>query len=344
MTRKQKILNGISDFIKEKESGFQDIRLENLNEITAGWEAELFSFVLYYKHNGEEIVKKLVIRMYPSISEIHKLDTEYLIYKLLADLHYSVPKVYYKAKDLNYVGKPFLIMDWLTGGTLDEKLRSQPQESMLLFCQLFVELHDLDWKPYSEKLLSNGISILSIDSLLKRYENRIKQNNLTELQPINAWLKKRRKEVNNLDLSITHCDFHPYNILLNDEGDTFVIDWPSVKITDYRFDLASTLVLNRIYSGKNLRDTLFRLYQQIAQKEIEDIDFFEVIAIFRRMIGVMQVLLPGDNRIGLSDDIVDIIIDTIFHVENMNNYLEELTGIRIEKIDDLVNEAKNSIK
>ncbi|MHA1211356.1 MAG: phosphotransferase, partial [Candidatus Heimdallarchaeota archaeon] len=211
----------------------------------------------------------------------------------------------------------------------------------ILFCKLFVELHKLDWKPFISDLESDGENIPTIDSYIERLEDRVIRNKLTELQPILVWLKEKRKKIGKIQLALSHFDFHPFNILLNEKGEPFVIDWPAGRVSDYRFDLGWTLTLIMVYSNRENRNGIFEAYQAIANEQIEDIDFFEVVAILRRLSDILIVFNSNAENAGLHDGVAKMIKETISHVENLNSYLEELSGISIPAIDALVEKVKN---
>lgn len=339
-TRQKEISNGLIQFFKETKQKMQNTKILDLNEIRAGWETEIYTFEMQYSENDKIKKKKLVIRMYPGDSAEGKLANEFFIYTNLIKQNYPVPAIHYMSTDKQYVGKPFLIMDWIQGGTMDKKLISHPEETIGLFCQLFVDLHNLDWKPFIRNRISDQNTAALIDNYLDSLENRVKRNNLIELYPILTWLRSERNRIKNVYLALGHFDFHTFNILLNEKGEPFVIDWPSAKVSDFRFDLGWTLTLYRVYSDRKNRNVLFETYQEIAGKQIEHMDFFEVSAILRRLSDILIVFKSDAESAGLQNGVVQMIKESIFHVENLNSYLEELSGIRIIEIDELIKNIK----
>ena len=63
--RQKEISNGLIEYFKDTKQKMTDIKILDLNEISAGWETELFAFELQYSENDRIKKKKLVIRMYP---------------------------------------------------------------------------------------------------------------------------------------------------------------------------------------------------------------------------------------------------------------------------------------
>ena len=63
-TRQKEISNGLIHYF-DIEQKMQKIKILDLQDITSGWETEIFAFTLQYSKNEIEKQKKLVIRMYP---------------------------------------------------------------------------------------------------------------------------------------------------------------------------------------------------------------------------------------------------------------------------------------
>jgi len=339
-SKENEISNGLVKYFKTFQK-MQKIKIIDLQDITSGWETEIFTFTLQFTENGVEKQEKLVIRIYPGEYAERTSTYELLMYTTLDKQNYPTPKIHYSSTDKQYVGKPFLIMDWITGGVLDKKWETDPEGTMKSFCQLFVDLHNLDWKPINESLVSDKRYKTSIDDRLVLIEQRMTNNNFNELMPIVKWLRKERKRIKEEHLAFCHFDFHTFNILLDENGNPYVIDWPSAHIIDFRFDLAWTLILYRVYTNQDNRNALFQTYQKIAGKQINNIDFFEVAGIARRLTDVLMPFKSDSGSANFNDRAAQDIKDTIFHVENLNIYLEELAGFRIKKIDELVMKIKN---
>jgi aminoglycoside phosphotransferase (APT) family kinase protein len=60
-----------------------------------------------------------------------------------------------------------------------------------------------------------------------------------------GWLKAHKGTVMEEDVSLCHHDFHPLNIMIDDDERVAVLDWPGAALGDRHSDVASTLVLLR---------------------------------------------------------------------------------------------------
>jgi aminoglycoside phosphotransferase (APT) family kinase protein len=130
-------------------------------------------------------------------------------------------------------------------------------------------------------------------------------------------------------------DYHPYNILLRCDGAAFVIDWTSAQVSDYRLDLAWTLLLMSTYGNPEARDLVLREYERIAGHEAEQIEFFEVAACLRRLVTIHISLSAGAETMGMRAGAEDAMADSD-HIAKVYALLQERTGIRIAEIEQLL--------
>ncbi|KXH73878.1 MAG: hypothetical protein AM326_10305 [Candidatus Thorarchaeota archaeon SMTZ-45] len=312
----------------------------DFKDITSGWETQIFSFNLeWFSDNGKES-DELILRVYaPGISE--KAEREAFVMKKLSEIGYPVPKIHLLEKDDSILGHPFIIMNRISGSTLEE-LNSKPNADRKkwanLFSRLFVDLHNLDWT----YLVSNPLIIpqddpyFIINATLVDYKDTLDRFRKSELNPILEWLKARVDRVPCQKVSITHGDFHPMNILIDEDENPFVIDWGASRVSDFRTDLAWTLLLTRAYSTQKNRDSILNGYQSITGHEIEEIDYFEVLAILRRLLDVLISMGNGPISRGLRKGAVPLMKEQMGHIEVVYNLLHELTDIRIPKVEDWI--------
>jgi aminoglycoside phosphotransferase (APT) family kinase protein len=59
------------------------------------------------------------------------------------------------------------------------------------------------------------------------------------------WLSAHKSGVMEEDVAICHHDFHPLNIMVDDEEGVAVLDWPAAGLGDRHSDVAATLVMFR---------------------------------------------------------------------------------------------------
>ena len=123
--------------------------MSNCRDITSGWQTEVYAFSL--ETDSEH--RDLVLRLYPGNNAAEKARREYDGMSQLHRAGFPVPAMIAVETDTNWFGKPFIIMDWVAGKTLQQRLEAAPpseQEPRLRqFCALFARLHHLDWRPFA---------------------------------------------------------------------------------------------------------------------------------------------------------------------------------------------------
>jgi aminoglycoside phosphotransferase (APT) family kinase protein len=328
------ISNYLGSVYKEK----SDIHVCNLQNITSGWETEILAFEVDWVEDHETVSQKLVARIYPGKDAARKAEREGLMMKGLSKMGYPVPEVHIVELDSQYLGQPFIIMDHIEGGTIDDRLHEDEEKWTKVFHQLFVDLHQLDWR----KMHPNPASIPSNDSYfyikttLLDYENQLRYFKKPELLPIIDWMRGRINDVPCDTLSIIHGDFHTFNILVDKWNHPFVIDWGASRIADLRTDVAWTLLLSFAYDSRELRNRILSGYENTLGKDLEHIEYFEVLATLRRLIDVTSSLESGADERGLRPEAVKMMKESAGHIDRVRKRLYELTNLSIPEIDRFV--------
>ncbi|MBY8997107.1 MAG: phosphotransferase [Candidatus Thorarchaeota archaeon] len=315
-----------------------DIQIHNLRNITTGWETEILSFNLEWAENGERELQRLVARIYPGKNAAIKAQREATTMKRLLELGYPVPVVQIVETEKSHLGQPFMIMDRIDGGTLDDKLHENEDKWMKEFSILFVNLHRLDWKKMqgTTGYSPNDDPYYYIKTILSGYEKDLEHSQKHELYPIISWLQKRIDDVPCKSPSIVHGDFHPFNILVDENDKAFVIDWGASKITDFRSDLAWTLLLHYAYSTQENRDATLRNYETTLGQDVEQIEYFEVLATLRRLYDVTSSFDKGAGELGMRPEALELMRETIGHIVRVKDRLEDLTEITIPEIEQFI--------
>lgn len=316
----------------------KDVHLTNVQNITSGWETEILAFDLEWHEKGVGMNQKLVARIYPGKNAPRKAEKESSTMKLIQELGYPVPEVHIVELELRHIGQPFVIMDRIEGGTIDEKLHEDQEKWFQVFNQLFVDLHQLDWRkkhPHASSIPTDD-PFLYINTKLHDCENQLQYFKKSELLPIVEWMRKRIKDVPCKTLSIIHGDFHTFNILIDKMDRPYVIDWGASSIADRRADVAWTLLLSYAYDSRQLRDRILSGYENTLGNSLEQIEYFEVLATFRRLVDVTSSIELGAGERGLRPEAVEMMKESAGHIDRVRQRLLELTNISIPEIDRFV--------
>jgi aminoglycoside phosphotransferase (APT) family kinase protein len=213
-----------------------------LSEIPYNWEAHIYRFQL----EGErplppDFAAPLVLRAYSSSRAIPRARHDFVVQRHLHDLGYPVPAPLLIEDSCDILGGPFLLMPWVPGQTLLEKLRQNFRLFLRVAEQLAVahlQLHALPTDAFPcrrEPFLERGLDEISA---------MIKDHELESLEVALDWLLAHRPP-SPLSPRILHLDFHPVNLIVQDDRIVAVLDWSESDVGDVHADVAMTLVLLR---------------------------------------------------------------------------------------------------
>jgi aminoglycoside phosphotransferase (APT) family kinase protein len=319
----------------------QGLQVRDLVSITAGWESEMHAFDVEYGPAEDRRREALVLRLYPGDDAHAKSAHEFQSMRQLHKSGYPVPQVHILERAHSPFGKPFVIMERIAGQVMGPLLSSarggkQP-ELLTLFCELFVQLHRLDWQPFVEHVPSDETKgpYVFVDRYLRRVHDALAQFSLSGFLPIVEWLAKRRDEVPCRQPALVHGDFHPYNILLRDDGSAVVIDWTGLHVSDARFDLAWTLLLVRTHGSVEWRDHILQEYERLVGAKVQQIEWFEAFACVRRLRAVTVSLSEGAEKLGMRPDAVTMMKQQLGAIKQVYELLLERTGIRVAEVERL---------
>ena len=343
----------LEKYLRKKYPKYKHVKVSDLQSLAKGWETELFSFKFIYEKEEKKFEEQLVLRMYPGKNQEEKTKWEYKVLTSLFNVDYPVPKTYILELSERILGKPFIIMDRIQGEDMGELFLAAAEENdqksilsiISQLCRLFVKLHNVEWQALPLEI--NDVGAINpyyfIDSRILMFERIINQSEIHMLQPILDWLIERKNDAYSERASILHRDFHPHNILVTKEGEAFVIDWAACTIGDFREDLGWSLVLTYAYTNKEISNKILELYEKEKGSEVKNIEYFEVLAILRRFLDVINIFKFGAKDVGMRAEAAEQIKETVFHMRRIYELLEEKTGIKIPELKKFIqNLERNS--
>ncbi|MFW9965438.1 MAG: phosphotransferase family protein [Candidatus Sifarchaeia archaeon] len=139
----------MQSYLQREYSKRRNLRVVDLIDITSGWETEIRSFNLEWESDDQIIVEPLVIRIFPGKDVEGKAKKEFAFMKELRNLNYPVPTVYIVETDSSIIGHPFIVMERISGGTIDDRIQKENESLSYwldVMCKLFVELHNTNWE------------------------------------------------------------------------------------------------------------------------------------------------------------------------------------------------------
>ena len=226
-------------------------------------------------------------------------------------------------------------MERIKGQSLKDALQSAADDTgraalCELFCALLVRLHNLDWQPFV-----TYPALYAQQDLLKDYlstlEAPLYAHRIMTFQPVFAWLRERKPEIVDVRLVVNHLDFHGENILLCDAAGPVVIDWANLAIADFRLDLAWTCLLETAW-----REQVLSTYQRMTDRQIEQFEFFEVIASLKALITVFFSINRQATDLGLRSAVEPFLRQQGAHIQHAYTLLKSRTGIALAELEQIL--------
>jgi len=251
---------------------------------------------------------------------------------------YPVPRVFLLEADNPPIDRPFIMMEFIQGEMmwrlLDNSSEEKQKQLLDQFCRLYVQLHNLDWKLFNANLPTDD-PYLFIDQWLTDARKVIQRFPNFDASPFLGWIMAHRDLLTCERPSPIQQDFHPGNILVRADGTAIVIDWAHFVVSDFRFDLAWTLVLAHAHGWAGMRDLILQGYERHFGKPVEQIEVFEAIACARRLFDLTISLTFGPEHLGMAAQAIDSIRSSMDAHRRVHCLFIERTDLQIEAFDSL---------
>lgn len=319
-----------------------NLAIDKLEKLPSGWESELYAFHLEYDSGNDRHREALVLRMYAGDNAGSKALHEYESLGRLHQSGFPVPQAVILESNRELLGSPFILMEWIQGQSLSEVLfaadPSRQQSLLSQFCRLFVRLHRLDWQKFvhEAELPHYTDPYYPIDSWIGLADELLGAFKEIDFRIYLNWLVKRRDELACPKPSPVHRDYHPNNVLIQEDGAMVVIDWTGFQVTDARHDLAWTLMLAEAYQGEHWHRLILECYEQTSGKRVDQLEAFEVCACLRRLYDLSVSTLEGPERQGmLAESIERMKADRAAH-QRVYARLVRHTGLRSREMERLL--------
>ena len=321
----------------------------DLVSLNVGWESDVYAFTAVWGPPAQRVRAALILRIYPGNDAYEKSGKEYDALALLRSAGYPVPRVDRLEREASPFGKPFLIMERVPGRPMWHSMfHSAPwtrKKLLRLFCGLFVRLHALDWRsrlPNPAEFEPGGAHGV-VERQLDLWQEIIgaSKSGMGGFAKNWEWLRSHQHDVISDHAAPVHWDFHPENMLLKKDGSAVVIDWTAFDLTDYRFDLAWTLLLIGCNEHPKWRQPVLREYERQAGREVEGLEFFDVAACVRRLFSVIISVNYGAEQLGMRPGAEAIMRKQAPSLARVYRLLLQRTGLPIPEVEAFL---KTSLK
>ena len=257
-TTQSQLSNKLLEYLRKEHDKSSIDYLEPLTPLKKGSGGSLHSFRL--KNPPPQLSDTLILRFSNAIP------LEGTIQQELKTRNYPVPTIHHICTDKKIMGGSFLIRNYVYGNPFGSDPSNEKKARKTAEYQNI--LHSINPKPIIDAFVEAGLDEVSyLDSL--QIEHFIFEKELIGfdlpsswkveldinwLEPGAEWVRDN-KPVNQKNV-ICHCDFHPFNIIVNSGKVEAVIDWQLCRINELEFDIASTLhILLMVWPslGRNIK-------------------------------------------------------------------------------------------
>ena len=326
----------LQEYIFTKIAYLEDPLISDLKSLNNGWESDVYSFTLGYTDKGVVCQRKMILRAYTGKDVPlfpNKPLHEFNVLRQLYTDGYPVPEVYLLECDTCYLGSAFVIMELIEGKGFDQVFSRatalERAELLKLAAELFVALHDLDYKPYLQE--DACIKDNAILHELNRHREIADLFGASYALPCLDWLRIQAETIEPGRLALAHWDYHFGNIILTPDKQPVVIDWTISSVTDYRFDLAWSL----LFLG-DAAERFVALYEEASGAKVEHLNFFMAFACLRRLLTMLISLEQGAEVLGMRPGAESIIRKHKAHLEGLYAKWLELTQQPIPHVESVI--------
>ncbi len=326
----------LAEFLRPQYPDLENLKIIELRELGVGWETDLYLLKLAGPQNGD---LELVLRLYKGNDPLEKAQKEFSLMKDVRRFGVATPRVDALVTDRSILEHPFVVMEYIKGGTLETRIGSDGGSQWLgPMMEVLASIHAVPWSeliPKPEMPLPKSDEPLAyVGGLLDEMDQVIERYGLVDFKPTLSWLRERETLGSSTQPVLIHNDFHPQNILLREDS-LVVIDWSFAEIGDIRLDLAWSALLFDVMAGGDYRAAMLKAYEQTAGSHIANFGYFEALKFTMRMVTIGMWL---DEAVVIPvAGITKQAIRTDYKVHIMNPYrrLKEITGLEIRAIEQL---------
>lgn len=300
--KKKKIAKTLKKFYKVKQPELQNIRVSKVEELSGGIAHDMYSFRLKYTNGVRQYNEEFVIRMYPEDDAVDMCRREFKIMKYLTDTKIPVPYPHFIQLDNELFRMPFLIMDKAKGRTLYQESNSCSEQEAISyfdkFVRLLVMLHSLD-------ISETGLGFMDIstppygyvDMCLQELERMLEHVNSEYINYVYEWLIRERNNAGCRHYVFVHGDYHPNNVIVQNDEIVALIDWEGACVGDPVCDLGWTSFLIEVFGNEyELRDSFLEKYQELTNISLRNLKFYEV-----RGALIFRILSLSTEKYGASE-------------------------------------------
>ena len=217
--------------------------------ILDGWEAESYQLVLESPNAlPEDFRGSLVLRIYGNKSAIPRLDHEFSVQKFMQSHGFPSPEPLLLEESSDWLGGPFLVRKLLPGQSLYDfiitpiwRLWQVSRRTGFLLARLH-QLPTDEFPAHSGDMLEHSFADM---------QETMTSLGFKGLEPGLHWLQIHRPAPPEKPC-IVHLDFHPKNIIIDDDWNLSLVDWSEATLGDPHADFGCMEAIIRCAAIENV--------------------------------------------------------------------------------------------
>ena len=319
----------------------QPVQVTEVKRVGEGNQREMYYFTTVERKGKATYRQPLILRLYDGARARYNAEYEYNVIKNLGPSDLPVPKVFALEMDAKYLGKPFVIMERVKGENMEAAIRhnidlESPQLSIRdlmpwisKLTELLVTVHSLDWRALGLDFMDRARGKYNlIDDFLSWPFIKNPARRYPRFRELCDWLRVRSEEVICLEPVLLHMDFHPQNVMVDNDRIAAIIDWGEARIGDATIDVTwESLILAN--PGIPALDKAFvEEYRQKSGRKLENLLFYDVMAGTRQL---GEYLTLEDGQVLDMNKRPDVEV----HEPLSEHFILERTGIDVSSLLEL---------
>ena len=308
--------------------------VSDVNFLVNGFESEIYTFQLQRGHSSQQ---NHILRLFTGDGATEKLNREAKGLSLLQSAGYPVPVFLLQEPDPEILGKPFEIIEKLEGKALWSVLASAKphRQAQLLsrFGSLLARLHQLDWRLCTgnpDAYEQNPTRLF--DEVISQYRSLYTKHNLRGFLQIVDWLDAQKHEIF-VQPAIVHQDFHANNVFLCSDDRLIVMDWTQFAVSDYRIDLAWTLLIMGEFGSADWGKQIWNAYTSNSKHLIEHFDYFHALVSMKLLGSTVISFLFSPEEVGLRPETLETAKGQLPIYQQLYRQIREITGLNVPELE-----------
>jgi aminoglycoside phosphotransferase (APT) family kinase protein len=316
---------------------YSDALVSNFNFLVSGFESEIYTFQL---QRSPSLQQNYVLRLFIGEGATEKLIREARGLSLLQKAGYPVPGLLLQEAEPEILGRPFEIIEKLEGQALWPALASaeshQQDQLLARLGSLLAQLHHLDWRLFTENPdVYEKHPNLFLEEIISQYRSLYTKYKLSGFLQILDWLDVNKQEIS-VRPAVVHQDFHANNILLGSNHQLFVIDWTQCAVSDYRIDLAWTLLIMGDLGNPDWGKQILNAYASAFNDPIDHLDYFNVLVMMKLLASTVISFHFSPEEVGLRPETLELTKEQLSIYKQLSQRIRNITGLTVPELEDLL--------